>query len=161
MTKILITTDFSKESEQAFAHALAYAKLHRAGEADLYLLSVLEDLIPVSVQFEFGLSYIDNQGLHEEIMHQAESRLLSLMEKHFLSAEAAGIKVHRHIVRATRPVSLEITEFAKAAKINLIVMSTHGRSGLGHFVMGSVAERVVRETFTPVLVIPSRNAALN
>ena len=162
MKRIIVTTDFSLASTLAFPKALDYAKLVLKEGVEVAVIAVLEDLIPVSVQFEFGLTYLNNQGLHEEILKSAKDRLDSLIAEHFsanaLASSQGSITVVPQVIRATRPVSVEITECARLYGADLIVIATHGRSGLGHFVIGSVAERVVRDSTCPVLVVPARGA---
>jgi nucleotide-binding universal stress UspA family protein len=58
------------------------------------------------------------------------------------------------------PPALSICDYASRAEADLIIISTHGRSGLRHAVLGSVAERIVRYADCPVLVVPARWAAL-
>lgn len=151
MKHIVVTTDFSKESEKAFPLAV---ELYRAFPGSrLTLLTILEDLIPVSVQFEFGLTFIDYKGLQSEISKQAEEKCQSFKKQYF-----AGLPVEVHLVRATRPVAAEITDFAAQKQADIVIIATHGRTGIGHFLMGSVAERVVRESSVPVIVVPVKKA---
>ncbi len=147
MKHIVVTTDFSKESEKAFPLAV---ELYRAFPgSQLTLLTILEDLIPVSVQFEFGLTFIDYKGLQTEISKQAEEKCTAYKSEFF-----AGLPVEVHLVRATRPVASEINEFVSQKGVDIVILATHGRTGIGHFLMGSVAERVVRESAVPVIVVP-------
>jgi nucleotide-binding universal stress UspA family protein len=60
----------------------------------------------------------------------------------------------RKIVREGREYQ-EIIAFAKDEKVDLIIVGTHGQTGLGHVLLGSVAEKVVRNSKVPVLVVPS------
>lgn len=150
MKHILVPTDFSQEASQAFKIAKRQAELIGKEDAVVTILSVIEDLAPISVQFEFGLSYIDTKGLHEEAVGQAKKSIKDIAKEYF-----EGFKVHGQVVAATRPVYTEILEYAQENGVDLIVMATHGRTGFRHLMLGSVSERVVREAVCPVLVVPA------
>lgn len=150
MKHILVPTDFSQEAAKAFKIAQRQAELIGKEEAVVTLLSVIEDLGPISVQFEFGLSYIDTKGLHEEAIEQAKKSISKIAGEYF-----DGFTVHGQVIAATRPVYTEILEYTKDNGVDLIVMATHGRTGFRHLMLGSVSERVVREAACPVLVVPA------
>ena len=147
MKHILVTTDLSTESTKAFGIALEQARLHP--EAKITLLAVLEDVAPTSVQFEFGLSLIDSKGVLEEAHAQATQKVEELRVEYF-----SGFPTIAMVIRATRAVALEITDFAKTHAVDFIVMTTHGRHGIKRLVMGSVSEGVIREACCPVLIVP-------
>lgn len=146
-TKIIVTTDFSPESIRAFDWARK--QLH-SKEDKIILLTVLEDIALTSVQFEFGLMLVDSTELMNETEKESRVRLEQLLESHFPSGQAEA-----RIVRAFKPVHAEIVDFARQENADLLVMATHGRTGLSHLILGSVVENVVRHAPCPVLVIPS------
>ncbi|MCB0344837.1 MAG: universal stress protein [Bdellovibrionales bacterium] len=146
---ILVPTDFSKEAESAFPTVLKHVGLVGKDSAKISIVTVIEDLVPISVQFEFGLSYVDTKGLQEEATTQAKKSIEKIALEKF-----AGYNVEGHVIVASRPVHQEVVEFAKHNGVDLIIMSTHGRTGFRHLVLGSVAERVVREASMPVMVVP-------
>lgn len=152
MKHLLVTTDFSLESSKAFPIALDHARL--SGDCRITLLAVLEDVAPTSVQFEFGLSLIDTQGALEEAHAQAVRKIDDLSKTHFGEILTTPV-----VVRATRSVPAEICDYAKANGVDMIVMTTHGRTGLQRLVMGSVSEGVIRESCCPVLIVPIRKPA--
>lgn len=153
MTKhILVPTDFSAASKVAFRHAKEQSEALGEPGCKLTLLAVLEDLMPVSVQFEFGLTFIDTKGLLEEAERQATKKIQELREKFF-----GEMSVDAQVLRAVNPVHSEIVEFVKKNDVDLIVMATHGRTGIHRLMLGSVTEKVVRESPCPVLVIPSED----
>lgn len=146
---IVVPTDFSKEAESAFPTVLRQVGLVGKEQARISIVSVIEDLVPISVQFEFGLSYVDTKGLQQEATSQAKRSIERIAAEKF-----AGYNVEGHVIIASRPVHQEIVDFARNNKADLIIMSTHGRTGFRHLVLGSVAERVVREARMPVMVVP-------
>jgi universal stress protein A len=140
--RILFPTDFSEPSRSAQAYACALAERFHA---ELRLLHVLQDVLLMMPEPGSALSLQQNYLL--DLKQQAESAL-----DHLLSAESAQAK---RVVRATRMghPATEIIQDAAEHKINLIVIGTHGRSGLRHALLGSVAERVVRQAPCPVLTV--------
>jgi universal stress protein A len=143
--KILVATDFSKGSDEALAAAIEVAK--RTG-APLELLHVLELGVE---QFPFGLSYDDDRGglipwIDRELAHRADD------------ATRAGVVSQTKMLMGSPPT--EILQRAREIGADLIVIGTHGRRGLAHMVLGSVAEHVVRRAVCPVLTVPfSKKAA--
>lgn len=145
---VIVTTDFSPESVNAFP----YAKAQLIQPQDrLILLTVLEDLVVTSVQFEFGLTLIDPIGVIEHAESEANKKIQQMLASQFQGCNAIGM-----LIRAVKPIHAEIVGFAREEQADIIVLSTHGRTGLSHLIMGSVAENVVRYATCPVLVIPNR-----
>jgi nucleotide-binding universal stress UspA family protein len=141
--RILVPTDFSAHSEAALGYARALAK--QSGSS-LELLHVLEDpFMPGTWSAEVYLP--DVPTLREQLAADAEGRLAGYRE----NIHKEGIPIVTTI-RSGRPAEI-ILEHAKAAGADLIVMGTHGRSGLSHLFMGSVAERVIRTATCPVLTV--------
>jgi nucleotide-binding universal stress UspA family protein len=136
---ILAPTDFSESSQQAIQYARELAQIFGA---TLMLLHVVE-LPPYPIE---GLppSHLGGTFL-EELEQQATSELAQVLPK-----EAEVTVVRRVVVGLPYR---KVIEVAEAEKVDLIVMATHGRTGLSHLVMGSVAERVVRTAPCPVLTI--------
>lgn len=141
LKKILLPTDFSDNSNQALDYASALAQKF---DAEIHLLHVLQDLIALIP--EPGVALIPGD-FHEELKQSAEQSLKQVLG----SDSASGLSV----VRATRDGTpfVEIIRYAKENDVDLIVMGTHGRSGLSHVLLGSVAERVVRKAPCPVLTV--------
>lgn len=146
ISKILVPTDFSDDS----ARALEYAEeLARKFTAEIILIHVDQPLAPVMIAPEFGT------GFDMEAMGRiAEEQRLSAqreLDKTINRLRDAGSKA-RGMLRVGAPF-LEIINAAQAEAADLIVMGTHGRTGLSHVLMGSVAERVVRKAACPVLTV--------
>ena len=108
------------------------------------LLNVVE--LPV-YPVEAFLPSTDGTTLLDNLEHQARLDLAQLLPK----GENARVEVMCQAVPGTS--YYKIVEVAEAAKVDLIVMATHGRTGFSHLFMGSVAERVVRTAPCPVLTI--------
>jgi universal stress protein A len=131
---ILAPTDFSEHSTQAITYAFELAQ--KVG-AKLSLLHVIE--VPVyAIEVSLPL---------EDLEQDARRELARLLPE----AETAHMAVTR-LVEMGVPYQ-KILEMAAAEQVDMIVMATHGRTGLSHLVMGSVAERVVRTAPCPVLTI--------
>lgn len=138
---ILAPTDFSACSKQAVDYAFALA---RQFGAKLSLLHVIEppDLTGVgTIPPDLAKKLLVNQ---ERDAHRELSTLLP-------EAEAAQVDVAHHVIIGT-PYR-KILAIAAAEHVDLIVMGTHGRTGLSHLVLGSVAERIVRLAPCPVLTL--------
>ncbi|NRD18955.1 universal stress protein [Winogradskyella eckloniae] len=144
MNKILVPTDFSEQAGNALKVAAMLAKAHNA---EIYLLHMME--IPLQ-QNDQGSSQSD---IPETLffMKLAQKRFENLMAEDYLK----GIKVHE-TVKADVTFN-EIKESCKEFDIDLIVMGSHGASGLMEMFVGSNAEKVVRTSDVPVLVIKNEH----
>lgn len=143
LARILLTTDLSDESLRAFAPLAALA---RAQNSAITLLHVVEDVpvIPHGAPFAPPMS---SPGLEEE---QITAREWLETHKDVLGAD---LDLDVQVIRA-RKVGQAITEHAREHGFDLIAMSTHGRSGFRHLVLGSITEAVLRSADRPVLVFP-------
>jgi glycine betaine transporter len=143
ISRILVPVDFSTYSERALEYAIGFAG--RFG-ASLHLLHVVED--PIATGVWGGETVLPNlTELREELVNSAERQL----EKYREAATRAGVPVV-----STAQVGLPaitIVDQATSLGVDLIVMGTHGRTGITHLLMGSVAERVLRHASCPVLTI--------
>ena len=143
LSRILLPTDFSPYSVEATKYACAFAEKF---DAELHLLHVLETHISSTPEFAAGLA-LPTQV--KESKEACENGLAKVLDSAW--AQSRRTKIVRVAVDGTPFV--EIIRYAKAQNIDLIVMGTHGRSGLAHVLLGSVAERVVRKAACPVLTI--------
>lgn len=142
--KILVPVDFSKHSLKALDYAVEFAK---AFKAELHVLFVIE---PVSyatpADFYAGMATQLSSLITEQ--RRTASRELSQLQAR-LAKKGATVKTALRSGIAYQ----EIVDAAKKLKADMIVHATHGRTGLSHLVMGSVAERVVRTATCPVLTV--------
>ncbi len=144
--KILVATDFSEDSQRAISYA---EELARKFSAEVIVLHVDQPLAPVMVSPELGPAL--DMGAMSRIAE--EQRLLAQREldKTVTRFRDDGLKA-RSQLKVGSPF-LEIISAAQAEGADLIVLGTHGRSGLAHVLLGSVAERVVQKSPCPVLTI--------
>jgi universal stress protein A len=145
---IVVPTDFSEYAEHAFAWALGLATDRKAK-------IVLVHAVHPTTYYAFPetIYLTDFAKLQEELMADAQKRLVEFMAR----KEAPGVTVETRVV-VGEAVS-EICQVATHEHADLIVMGSHGRTGLSHVLLGSVAERVVRHAPCPVLVVRLPQAA--
>lgn len=137
---LLVPTDFSEDADRAVDYA---AGLAQELKASLTLMTATY----IGDTPEVNLSYI------EKIRAEAEQRIEAVRQR----VEDTGLTVK--VVMVNGPPAQRITETAEKEAADLIVMGTHGRTGLRHMLIGSVAERVVRHATCPVLVVPRQTEA--
>ena len=141
LQKILLPTDFSNYSAAATKYA---CELATKFDAELHLLHTLETHLASTPGFAMGLAlpqYIS------ESKAAAEKSLAGVLDPKW----SAGRTVVNAFVEGSPKV--EIIGYARKHNIDLIVLATHGRTGLTHVLMGSVAESVVRTAPCPVLTV--------
>ena len=140
--KILAPTDFSPHAETGVRYACALAE--RFGST-LHLLHVLSDIVPV------GPDPMLAPVLPPEYYAESETESKQALEK-LLGPTWGKPKALETSVKWGSPVE-SVIDTAKAIGADLIVIATHGRTGLKHIFLGSVAEQIVREAPCPVLTI--------
>ncbi len=138
-TRICCAVDFSESSRFALLEAADLARRH---EADLTLLHVFEP--PAALA---GDTLVAPPELFEASAVEMDRKLEGWRAE---AERVAGRRVFS-MVRTGNPAS-EIVHFARERFVDLVVMGTHGRTGIRHLVLGSVAERVVRQADCSVLV---------
>lgn len=140
--RMLVPTDFSAASDLALEYAVDMARRYGAS---MDLLHVLEEPIHTTA-YPDGY-FVELPALRQQMTEQAEGRLDQDAKK----CAAANVDARTRVV-VGRPATA-ITQEASDRGADLIVMGTHGRSGFAHFVLGSVAERVLRSAPCPVLTV--------
>jgi nucleotide-binding universal stress UspA family protein len=133
--RILVPTDFSAPSEAALTYA---RELAHQFDAALHLIHIAENPFLRAV-------VSDRRALDDAALRWLEDRLTDAERQHGAVA----------ILQQSDEPANEILRYAKSADINLIVIGTHGRTGLARVVLGSVAEAVVRAAPCPVLTVHS------
>jgi nucleotide-binding universal stress UspA family protein len=142
LKNVLVPTDFSEPSGVALRYGKALAD---AFDASLHILHVVQEPFaqPWAVE-AYGFSLAT---LQEDWMREAKARI-----EQTLSADERTKYNARLLTALGHPV-VEVLKYANEHPIDLIVLGTHGRGPLGHVLMGSVAERVVRKAPCPVLTV--------
>jgi nucleotide-binding universal stress UspA family protein len=145
---ILAPTDFSAHSQKALRYACGLAQRL---SAELHLLHILSEILPA------GPDPLLMPVVPPEYYQQNEDRARETLD-HLLDPVWGAPRSVVTAVRWGSPVEA-IVSYALDHRIDLIVIATHGRTGLSHVLLGSVAERIVREAPCPVLTLRDRSAA--
>jgi len=143
ISRIVVPIDFSEYSKKAFGYAVDFAQTFRA---ELILVYVVEPVI-YPADFSFGQVALPSMG--RELHDRGKTQLESLIEKGVPDNVSA-----RYLLRSGKPF-VEIIKVAKEEDAQLIIIATHGHSGIEHALFGSTAEKVVRKAPCPVLSIRS------
>jgi nucleotide-binding universal stress UspA family protein len=140
---ILVPTDFSKYSDAVLNIAADMAATY---DANIYILHAVDNAIKRK-SIDYGISY-------EEIKQIEENSLSASAEK--LKKQSANIKNDKikiiHVTKIGDPAEVILKE-QKAKKIDLIVIASHGRSGIVRYLLGSVATKVTKSAKCPVMLI--------
>jgi nucleotide-binding universal stress UspA family protein len=139
--QILFPTDFSEHAEHAWPYALGLAQKFGA---EVHLFHVLTP--PPRVTEAYSVNFNP-----EKLLQAQRDEATSLMDRQVQAAQDRGLIFHREVLVGVD--FREIVDYARKHDIDLIVMATHGRTGLAHALLGSVAEKVVRKAPCPVLTI--------
>ncbi len=145
---ILVPTDCSEISKYALKYAIKFAKEFEA-KLTLLLVTVSE---PITILNDYG--YFSPE-LHQKLITESDKRAKSELENFWKSAKDDGVEVT--LVNSKGDPFTEIVRYAEEAEVDIIIMGTHGRTGLKHVFMGSVAEKVVRYSPQPVLTIKNKD----
>ncbi|MCA9119598.1 MAG: universal stress protein [Planctomycetaceae bacterium] len=172
--RICVPTDFSPSAEHALHYGAALAETH---QAELHLLHVLQDFEKIILHPDYTasgeqirdyFSQLEHTVVHppddkpidvEETEDEGVHRFLRALERG-IDQQFADVPLDKwweriRILRSTRygnPVH-EICSYARKHSVDLLVLGTHGRTGLSQMLLGSVAERVVRVSPCPVLTV--------
>jgi nucleotide-binding universal stress UspA family protein len=144
ITRILVGIDFSAESETALAHALCVAR-HTGAEVVLGHAGNVPDPTP-DIPDTIRAAADRYRELASEHLADSRARLEELRQRH----TGQGVELSHMMIDAFPDTGL--AEAAAELRADLVVVGTHGRTGLRRFLLGSVAERVVRLTETAVMV---------
>jgi len=141
--RILVPIDGSTTSERALQEAIRLAE----GKAQLRVAYVLEEIFPLDTE---GYAFIDYAALQEAVRHTGERTLAQAAEK----ARQSGMTAETALLDAKgKRIAGVIKDDALHWQADLIVIGTHGRSGLSRLLLGSVAEAVARDAPVPVLLV--------
>lgn len=139
--RILVPIDFSDASKEALGYAVSFAKQF---QSELLLLYVVE---PAIYPADFSFGQVAMPDIENELRERGQIGLNQLAQ----SAVTPPL-VSRTMVRTGRPF-LEIVKTASEERIDLIIIATHGHSGVEHLLFGGTVEKVVRKAPCPVLMV--------
>jgi nucleotide-binding universal stress UspA family protein len=143
--RILHPSDFSRASGAAFKKAIEMAK---AGRGELMLVHVVSPVAPVA-----GEGYISPK-MYEEIAASSRAWAQKQLDKLVAKAKTSGVRAKGSVLEGS--AHEQVVRFARSKHADLIVVGTHGRSGLAKLFLGSVAGRVVAAAPCPVLTVRGR-----
>lgn len=141
---ILCPTDFSTSSEEALAYG---SYLAEETGARLYLLHVVDESAAYTTEYT-GMGYLAD--FTQQIEHEAQHLLEAI------SPPSAVVEFERHLLLGSP--ARTIIEFADEHEVDLVVMGSHGRTGLSRLLLGSIVDTVVRTAHCPVLTVRSPKA---
>ena len=146
MRRVLHPSDFSSASNAALRKAIEMAK---ASRGQLLIAHVLNPVVPVT-----GEGYISPK-VYDEIATSnrawAQKKLATLLAQ----AKKAGVRASGTLLEGV--THEQIVRFARSKRVDVVVMGTHGRSGLAKLFLGSVAGRVVAAATCPVLTVRAKS----
>ncbi len=139
--KILVPIDFSDYSKNALKYAVQFSKFF---EAKIYLIYVIEPMVYPS---DFSLGQVSIPSTEYDMQDRAKSELELLVKNEITEELCTEV-----IIKAGKPF-VEIIDTASELDIDLIIIATHGHTGMEHLLFGSTAEKVVRKAPCPVLTL--------
>ena len=140
---LVVGVDFSETSEDALESALELAA-HRDGH--IHLVHVVPDVLHTPWMVE--AAGVDFQGVQQQWVDDANRQLVDFAAQHRVDPQRVTTTV------LVGPPATEIVRYATEHAANVIVLGTHGRGRVTRFLLGSVADRVVREARCPVMLVP-------
>jgi nucleotide-binding universal stress UspA family protein len=143
--KILVPLDGSELAECVFPHLDVITG--GGGVESIILLRVVKPFYPIGDYFDNSVSMVDIASINSYAETAAKDYLKKTAEK----IKYPGIRTEWEVLKGNEAEN--IAEYAKKNEIDLIIIATHGRSGVSRWVMGSVADRVMRTACSPVLMV--------
>ena len=150
LNRVMTATDLSKQSGFALEWAAYLAQCMKADLTLLHVISEEEGKIIEEVIGEGAVVQIP-KGIRQNVVEERQKKMAEQYEMAVSREIKADLKVEK-IIRIGVPF-LEIIRTAKEKDVDLIVLGTHGRSGLSHVLIGSVAEKVVHHAHCGVLTV--------
>jgi universal stress protein A len=142
--KVLVPTDFSEFSDDALSEAVDIAQQYKA---TIYLFHVL------SIRRTCGVDYCMSSDVMEDVRREGLRYAEEMMQKQLEKiGRTKGVEIVTD-VREGAPIYEEILDEQKAKGADLIVIASHGMTGLLHHLMGSVADKVIRSATCPVYLV--------
>jgi nucleotide-binding universal stress UspA family protein len=143
--KVLVPLDGSELAECVLPHVEVITA--SGAVENVTFIRVVKPFYPVGDYTGGTISTMDISAINKETRAAAENYLKQLTKK----VEYPGVKVQWKVVEGNEAES--IADYVKKNEIDLVIIATHGRSGLSRWVMGSVADRVLRSVCSPVLMV--------
>jgi nucleotide-binding universal stress UspA family protein len=141
LRRILVPIDFSDHSKKALQYAIPFAEQFKSS---IDLLYVVE---PTIYPADFSFGQVGFPSVEDELRQRGSEELHTLMKNEI------GKRVDSRFAVRTGKAFNEIDQYAKEEDVDLIIIATHGHSGMEHVLFGSTAEKVVRYAPCPVLVV--------
>jgi nucleotide-binding universal stress UspA family protein len=143
--KVMAPLDGSKLAECVIPHLDMIAR--GCGVQEIYYLRVVKPFYPIADYMGDSVSAVDVVSINKNALAAAELYLKELTDK----TKYPGIDIHWAALEGDEAET--IAEYARTNEMDLIIIATHGRSGVSRWVWGSVADRVLRSSCVPVLMI--------
>ncbi len=141
LRRILVPIDFSDHSKKALQYAIPFAEQFKAS---IDLLYVVE---PAIYPADFSFGQVGFPAVEDELRQRGAEELEGLIKREI------GARVKARSGVRTGKAAYEIEQYAREESVDLIIIATHGHSGMEHVLFGSTAEKVVRHAPCPVLVV--------
>jgi universal stress protein A len=139
--RILVPIDFSEHSKKALQYAIPFAEQFNASVDLLYVVE------PTVYPADFSFGQVGFPAIEDELRQRGGEELEALIKREI------GKRVEARSAVRTGKAFNEIDQYAQEASIDLIIIATHGHSGMEHVLFGSTAEKVIRHAPCPVLVV--------
>lgn len=144
--KIIVPIDGSGWADRAIPHA---ARIAKNNDAELILLHIYHSPL---AQYRDSVALAQPQSLIDQEREQIKQHIISLRN----DLRNEGVKVRGHMIDGRDP-AFQICRYVKAEGADLVVMCTHGRTGIARFLFGGVAQKVMQGLDVPVLLIRPDN----
>lgn len=140
LNHILVPIDFSDNSKKALRYALPLATTFNATISVIYVVE------PAVFPSDFGFGQMSFPDVEKEMYDKAESEL-----RQIVADLNSDVKISS-VIKSGIPF-VEVTTYASDENVDLIVLATHGRTGVEHILFGSTAEKIIRKAPCPVLIV--------
>jgi len=150
MKKILVTSDLSEESKAAFPVAREFAE---AFSAEVLVLAIIEDPAQSAMLYALDFPVAPKPDVQQQLRDKIQKDIEELCKD-----SLAELPVTIFVKDSRGRVHIDILSFVEENEIDLVVMATHGRTGLSRILIGGVTEKVIRECPCPILTVRSTTA---
>jgi nucleotide-binding universal stress UspA family protein len=141
---ILVPLDGSTLAECVLPHLVSFVK---GGQTKSVTFIRVVEPVYLPSGGEFAFSHLDRQKVEAEAFAQAQEYIKKVVDQ----SQYAGVNIQEKVIQGK--VADSLAEYAEKNNVDLIVIATHGRSGISRWVWGSVADRILRSVNVPVLMI--------